>query len=129
MSRGSKIWTGVLTFLPIILSFIVIGLIIKNFVGLFGLALADASAEAAGEYILKDYIIIISLSVLLSFLNLIQMIIFIVFCIKNTTIENNGKILYVVFLILFTNITAVVYFFVEIIGEKSNAAKNKEKYI
>ena len=56
MSRGSKIWTGVLTFLPIILSFIVIGLIIKNFVGLFGLALADASAEAAGEYILKDYI-------------------------------------------------------------------------
>ena len=114
MKQSNKIWLGILAFLPLLISFITIGLVIKNFVGLFGLALADASAETAGHYILKDYIVIILIAVLLNFLNFLQMIIFIILCMKNTRIENNGKILYVIFLIIFTNITAIVYFFLEI---------------
>lgn len=114
MKQSNKVWLGILAFLPLLISFITIGLVIKNFVGLFGLALTNASAETAGYYILKDYTVIILMSVLLYFLNFLQMIIFIILCMKNTRIENNGKILYVIFLIIFTNITAIVYFFLEI---------------
>lgn len=115
MKRSNKIWLGILAFLPLVISFFIIGLVIKNFVGLFGLALADATAEMAGSYILKDYTIIILMSVLLSFLNLLQMIIFIILSMKNKRIENNGKILYVICLVIFTTITAIVYYLLEVV--------------
>ncbi len=114
MNQSNKIWLGILAFLPLLISFITLGLVIKNFVGLYKLALADASAETAGYYILKDYTVIMIMTVLLYFLNFLQMIIFIILCVKNVRIENNGKILYIIFLIIFTNITAIIYFFLEI---------------
>lgn len=124
MKQGNKIWIGILAFLPLLLSFIIMFLVIKNFVGLFGLALADAPAEVAGRYIMKDYAVIILIAVFTGLLNLLQMIIFIILCMKNTRVEGNGKILYIIFLVLFTNITAIIYFFMEIAGRKVRLEKS-----
>ena len=82
MDKTQKTWLGILSFLPLLLSFIIAFLVIKNFVGLFGLALADAPAEVAGSYILKDYTVIILFAVFTNFLNLVQMIIFIILAVN-----------------------------------------------
>jgi hypothetical protein len=118
MSKNTKLWLGILSFLPLVLSFIIAGLVIKNFVGLLGLALEDAPADVAGMYIVKDYIVITIFSVFTALLNFCQMLVFIILCVKNDRLENNSKILYIVFLIIFSNITALVYFFMEIVSEK-----------
>lgn len=89
-------------------------LMLKNFVGLFGLALAEASAETAGHYILKDYIIIFAIAIIVSILKLVQMIVFIILSIKNDRLESNSKILYVIFLVVFPSITAILYYLMEI---------------
>lgn len=126
MDKTQKTWLGILSFLPLLLSFIIAFLVIKNFVGLFGLALADAPAEVAGSYILKDYTVIILFAVFTNFLNLVQMIIFIILAVKNNRLQSNTRILYIVFLVIFTNITAIVYFILEVSNSKNKNEGNWE---
>ena len=126
MDKTQKTWLGILSFLPLLLSFIIAFLVIKNFVGLFGLALADAPAEVAGSYILKDYTVIVLFAVFTNFLNLVQMIIFIILAVKNTRLQSNTRILYIVFLVIFTNITAIVYFILEVSNSKNKNEGNWE---
>ena len=126
MNKNTKLWLGILSFFPLILSFIIVGLVIKNFVGLMGLALEDAPADVAGMYIVKDYIVITVFALFAGFLNFFQMLIFVILCVKNTRLENNTKIIYIVFLILFSNITALVYFFIEIVSDREKINENLE---
>ena len=126
MNKTQKTWLGILSFLPLLLSFIIAFLVIKNFVGLFGLALADAPAEVAGSYILKDYAVIVLFAVFTNFLNLVQMIIFIILAVKNAGLQSSTRILYIVFLVIFTNITAIVYFILEVSSSKDKNMGNWE---
>ena len=121
MNKVQRIWLGILSFSPLIITTIITVLILKNFVGLFGLALADAPAEEAGMYILKDYIVIFIFSVISGILNILQLIIFLILIIKNNRLDNNNKILYVVFLIFFNQITAIIYFLLEVAGKKGRS--------
>ena len=64
MSKNKKIILGFLAFVPLVIEIVMIILIMKNFVGLFGLAIADASGEEADNLILSDYSVIIILGVI-----------------------------------------------------------------
>ena len=118
MNKNKKIVLGIFVFIPLILEIIIAFLVMKNFVGLFGLALADASAEEAGNFILGDYSIIIVLTVIRAIFILAEKIYFIVMTLKNEKLNDTSRILYVIFLIFFTIITSIVYYFLEVFKEK-----------
>ena len=118
MSKNKKIILGFLAFVPLVIEIVMIILIMKNFVGLFGLAMADASGEEAGNLILGDYTIIVILGVISSVLTLAEKICFIVMTVKNKSLNDTSRLLYIIFLIFFTIITAIVYYFLEVLKEE-----------
>ena len=118
MSKNKKIALGFLVFVPLVLEIIIITLMMMNFVGLFGLALADASGEEAGNLILSDYSVIIILGMVSGLLIFAEKICFIVMTVKNKRLNDTSKVLYIVFLIFFTIITSIVYYFLEVLKEE-----------
>lgn len=97
MSKNKKIILGFLAFVPLVIEIVMIILIMKNFVGLFGLAIADASGEEADNLILSDYSVIIILGVINGLLILTEKICFIVMAVKNKRLNDTSRILYIVF--------------------------------
>ena len=118
MSKNKKIALGFLVFVPLVLEIIIITLMMMNFVGLFGLALADASGEEAGNLILSDYSVIIILGMVSGLLIFAEKICFIVMTVKNKSLNDTSRLLYIIFLIFFTIITAIVYYFLEVLKEE-----------
>lgn len=118
MSKNKKVFLGVLAFVPLILEMIIVFFVLKNFVGLFQLAVEDAPASEVGNLILNDYFIIVILAVISGILLLFEKVFFIIIVLQNKRLNDTSRILYVVFLIFFTVITAIIYYFMEVIKTK-----------
>ena len=118
MNRTKKIWLGVLSFSPLVVTTIFIGIVLLFYVRLiFG-----AIDGSLGYLYEREFIILLVFMMIFAFLiNItvcITLIIFTICIVKNKRIGDTAKILYLIGMYFLYTIVPIVYFFIEIAGKK-----------
>ena len=124
MSTASKVWLGILTFLPFALIFVYFVLFFTVFLGNIHQLEQQHHDEFPLELIQTLFVVFIPM-ILAIVISLIIMIYYIVHANNNPNNDSSKKIMWTLILIFITSIGSLVYYFVEIIPSKSNLPEKK----
>ena len=119
MKKSTKIWLGILTFLPMFLIFAYIFYIFTAFIPT-AMRLEDSHQEVPIE-LFQSISVMILFIVLAIIIKMGIMIYYIVHASNNPKNENNTKIMWIVLLVLVGTISSIVYYFLEILPSKDNS--------
>ena len=119
MKKSTKIWLGILTFLPMFLIFAYIFYIFTAFIPT-AIRLEDSHQEVPVE-LFQSISVMILFIVLAVIIKMGIMIYYIVHASNNPKNENNTKIMWIVLLVLVGTISSIVYYFLEILPSKDNS--------
>ena len=119
MKKSTKIWLGILTFLPMFLIFAYIFYIFTAFIPT-AIRLEDSHQEVPIE-LFQSISVMILFIVLAVIIKMGIMIYYIVHASNNPKNENNTKIMWIVLLVLVGTISSIVYYFLEILPSKDNS--------
>ena len=119
MKKSTKIWLGILTFLPMFLIFGYIFYIFTAFIPT-AIRLEDSHQEVPIEFFQSISVMILFI-VLAIIAKMGIMIYYIVHASNNPKNENNTKIMWIVLLVLVGTISSIVYYFLEILPSKDNS--------
>jgi NADH:ubiquinone oxidoreductase subunit 6 (subunit J) len=119
MKKSTKIWLGILTFLPMFLIFAYIFYIFTAFIPT-AMRLEDSHQEVPME-LFQSISVMILFIVLAIIIKMGIMIYYIVHASNNPKNENNTKIMWIVLLVLVGTISSIVYYFLEILPSKDNS--------
>jgi len=119
MKKFTKIWLGILTFLPMFLIFAYIFYIFTTFIPT-AIRLEDSHQEVPMEFFQSISVMILFI-VLAIIIKMGIMIYYIVHASNNPKNENNTKIMWIVLLVLVGTISSIVYYFLEILPSKDNS--------
>lgn len=119
MSTSTKVWLGILTFLPFVLVFVYFVLFFTVFLGNIHEFEQRHHDEFPLELIQSLFIVFIPI-ILSIIISLIIMIYYIVHANNNPDNDSGKKIMWTLILIFITSIGSLVYYFVEIIPSKRN---------
>jgi len=119
MKTSTKIWLGILTFLPMFLIFAYIFHIFTAFIPT-AIRLENSHQEVPIELFrsISVMILFIALAIIIKMGILIY---YIVHASNNPKNENNTKIMWIVLLVLVGTISSIVYYFLEILPSKDNS--------
>ncbi len=119
MKKSTKIWLGILTFLPMFLIFAYIFHIFTAFIPT-AIRLENSHQEVPIELFqsISVMILFIALAIIIK---MGIMIYYIVHASNNPKNENNTKIMWIVLLVLVGTISSIVYYFLEILPSKDNS--------
>lgn len=119
MKKSTKIWLGILTFLPMFLIFAYIFHIFTAFIPT-AIRLENSHQEVPIELFqsISVMILFIALAIII---RMGIMIYYIVHASNNPKNENNTKIMWIVLLVLVGTISSIVYYFLEILPSKDNS--------
>jgi len=119
MNKSTKIWLGILTFLPMFLIFAYIFYIFTAFIPT-AIRLENSHQEVPVELFqsISVMILFIALAIIIK---MAIMIYYIVHASNNPKNENNTKIMWIVLLVLVGTISSIVYYFLEILPSKDNS--------
>ena len=127
MSSRSKIWLGILTFLPFVLFFVYIILFFTVFLGTIT-ELEQSHHEGFPSEIIKTLLVVFLPILIAIIISLIIMIYYIVHANNNPNNDSGKKIMWTLILILIANIGSIVYYFVEILPDKNLPEKAKHDH-
>lgn len=119
MKNSTKVWLGILTFLPMFLIFAYIIYIFTAFIPT-AIRLEDSHQEVPVAFFQSISIMIIFI-LLAIIIKMGIMIYYIVHASNNPKNENNTKIMWIVLLVLVGTISSIVYYFLEILPSKENS--------
>ena len=119
MKKFTKIWLGILTFLPMFLIFAYIFYIFTTFIPT-AIRLEGSHQEVPMEFFQSISVMILFI-VLAIIIKMGIMIYYIVHASNNPKNENNTKIMWIVLLVLVGTISSIVYYFLEILPSKDNS--------
>ena len=119
MKKSTKIWLGILTFLPMFLIFAYIFYIFTSFIPT-AIRLENSHQEVPIE-LFQSISVMILFIVLAVIIKMGIMIYYIVHASNNAKNENNTKIMWIVLLVLVGTISSIVYYFLEILPSKDNS--------
>ena len=117
MSHSRKIWLGILTFLPFLLTLVYIIYFFTFFLG--NIIQADQQAQDFPVEILHSLSYIIGIVITAVVVKVAIMIYYIVH-VSSSSKDSNTKIMWIVLLVLVSSIASLVYYFVEIIPSKAS---------
>ncbi|MDX5586221.1 MAG: PLDc N-terminal domain-containing protein [Aureibaculum sp.] len=119
MKKSTKIWLGILTFLPMFLIFAYIFHIFTAFIPT-AIRLENSHQEVPIELFqsISVMILFIALAIII---RMGIMIYYIVHASNNPKNENNTKVMWIVLLVLVGTISSIVYYFLEILPSKDNS--------
>ncbi len=119
MKKSTKIWLGILTFLPMFLIFAYIFHIFTAFIPT-AIRLENSHQEVPIELFqsISVMILFIALAIIIK---MGIMIYYIVHASNNPKNENNTRIMWIVLLVLVGTISSIVYYFLEILPSKDNS--------
>lgn len=127
MSKTKKIWLGVLSFTPLLMSIIfgifTISIYSKLLIGIVNPSLNYANG---GEF-LYSMMWLIVIGILLSVVSYVVLVIFTICIVKNKKIDETAKILYLLGIYFIYIVIPIVYFFIEVAG-KNNDEEIEELY-
>ena len=116
MKKSTKIWLGVLTFLPFLLTLVYMiyffSFFFKNIIEL------EHNQEGFPIEFFQSFSVMFLIIMLAIIIKLIVMIYYIIHVSNNPKNENNTKIMWIVLLTLVGTITSIIYYFVEILPIK-----------
>ena len=119
MSTSSKVWLGILTFLPFVLVFVYFVLFFTVFLSNIHELEQRHHDEFPLELLQNLFIVFIPIIVSI-IISLIVMIYYIVHANNNPDNDSGKKIMWTLILIFITSIGSLVYYFVEILPSKKN---------
>ncbi len=112
MSSTRKIWLGIFTFLPFLLTLVYIIYFFAFFLG--NIIQADQQAPEFPIMLFQSLSYIIAIVVLALIVKIAVMIYYIV-DVSSSSKDSNTKIMWIVLLVLVSSIASMVYYFVEIL--------------
>ena len=125
MNRTKKIWLGVLSFSPLVLTTIFICIALLFYMKIVFGAI-NGSLGYSDE---REFIILLIFMIIFGFLVNIAfyatLIIFTICIVKNKRIGDTAKILYLIGMYFLYTIIPIVYFFIEIVSKKEEIEKNE----
>lgn len=119
MSSSSKIWLGILTFLPFVLFIVYLTLFLTLFLESIHQMDQSHHDEFPVQFIRNIFIVFIPL-IIAGVISLILTIYYIVHANNNVKNDTAKKIMWTVILIFVSSIGCVVYYFVEIVPNTVN---------
>ena len=125
MSKTKKIWLGVLSFSPLVVTTLFIGIILLFYAKIIFGAIDGSLAYSDGRELIFFAVFLIIFGLLMNISIYLTLIIFIICIVKNKRIGDTAKILYLVGMYFLYTIVPIVYFFIEIIGKKEETASNE----
>ena len=125
MSKTKKIWLGVLSFSPLVVTTLFIGIILLFYVKIIFGVIDGSLAYSDGREFIFFAVFLIIFGLLMNISIYLTLIIFIICIVKNKRIGDTAKILYLVGMYFLYTIVPIVYFFIEIIGKKEETASNE----
>ena len=125
MSKTKKIWLGILSFSPLVVTTLCIGIILLFYVKIIFGAIDGSLAYSDGREFIFFAVFLIIFGLLMNISIYLTLIIFIICIVKNKRIGDTAKILYLVGMYFLYTIVPIVYFFIEIIGKKEETASNE----
>ena len=125
MSKTKKIWLGVLSFSPLVVTTLFIGIILLFYVKIIFGAIDGSLAYLDGREFIFFAVFLVIFGLLMNISIYLTLIIFIICIVKNKRIGDTAKILYLVGMYFLYTIVPIVYFFIEIIGKKEETASNE----
>ena len=125
MSKTKKIWLGVLSFSPLVVTTLFIGIILLFYAKIIFGAIDGSLAYSDGREFIFFAVFLIIFGLLMNISIYLTLIIFIICIVKNKRIGDTAKILYWVGMYFLYTIVPIVYFFIEIIGKKEETASNE----
>lgn len=119
MKKSTKIWLGILTFLPM---FLIFAYIFHIFTALIPTAIRlENSHQEVPIELFQSISVMILFIALAIIIRMGIMIYYIVHASNNPKNENNTKIMWIVLLVLVGTISSIVYYFLEILPSKDNS--------
>ena len=116
MSNARKVWLGIFTFLPFLLTLVYIIYFFTFFLG--NIIQADQQAQEFPVQILHSLSYIIAIVIVAVVVKVAVMIYYIVH-VSSSAKDSNTKIMWIVLLVIVSSIASLVYYFVEILPVKS----------
>ena len=123
--KPNKAILGVFTFLPFIAGIVLLiwgGAIMLDFISQTA-DLDDVPEEEVLRLLFGDFLSIMLLSIIISIVSFGVTIYYIVLALKNNSLSDGMKIMWVVLLFLFAGIANIVYYFVEVMPEKPESTE------
>ena len=115
MSKTKKIWLGVLSFSPLVVTTLFIGIILLFYAKIIFGAIDGSLAYSDGREFIFFAVFLIIFGLLMNISIYLTLIIFIICIVKNKRIGDTAKILYLVGMYFLYTIVPIVYFFIEIL--------------
>ena len=120
MTTSSKIWLGILTFLPVVLFIVYLFLFFTVFISNIH-QLEQTHHDNFPIELIQSLVVVFIPVIVASLLSLGLMIYYIVHANNNPKNDNGKKIMWIIILIFVTSIGSIVYYFVEILPSNSKA--------
>jgi heme/copper-type cytochrome/quinol oxidase subunit 4 len=118
MKKSTKIWLGILTFIPFFLMLFFMIYFIGFFIDL--VINAEQNKNAIPESFLQNFSVMIGVIVFAIILKLSVMVYYIIHLSNNPDKESNTKIIWIALLVLMNTIGSIVYYFTEILPSKKS---------
>ena len=116
MKKSTKIWLGILTFMPFFLTLFFMTYFLDFFIDY--IVNSEYRKNVFPESFLENFSLLIGIIVFTIVLKLSIMIYYIIHLSNNPDKENNFKIIWIAFLVLMNTIGSIVYYFTEILPSK-----------
>lgn len=124
MSKTKKIWLGILSFSPLVVTTIFMIAILLFYFRIFYGLINESLVYTDGIEYLYFMIIIIIFAFLLNIVIYTALIVFTICIVKNKKIGDTAKILYLIGMYFLYTITPIVYFFIEVAFKKDEIEEN-----
>lgn len=125
MSKTKKIWLGVLSFSPLVVTSAFVAVILMFYIRIIFGAIDGSLAYSDGREFVFFAVFMVIFAFLVNIAVYATLIIFTICIVKNKRIGDTAKILYLVGMYFLYTIVPIVYFFIEIIGKKEETASNE----
>lgn len=124
MSKTKKIWLGILSFLPLLVTTIFIILIFLFYFKIIFGAIDGSLAYSDGSEFIYFIIVMVVFGMLLNITVYTALIIYTICIVKNKRISDTAKILYLIGMYFLYTITPIIYFFIEILGKNNEIERD-----
>ena len=118
MSKTKKIWLGVLSFSPLVVTSVFVAVILMFYIRIIFGAIDGSLACSDGREFVFFAVFMIIFAFLVNIAVYVTLIIFTICIVKNKRIGDTAKILYLIGMYFLSTIVPIVYFFIEIAGKK-----------
>lgn len=124
MSKTKKIWMGILSFSPLVVTAVFIAVILLFYIRIIFGAIDGSLAYSDGSEFIFFLIFMMIFAFLVNIAYYVTIIIFTICIVKNKKIGDTAKILYLIGIYFLYTIVPIIYFFIEIAGKKDEIEEN-----